>query len=174
MEEKMNFLQKADARLDAIGERLKDKEITLPTEMLGAALFLLFAAGMLLLMPSQVKISASDVVNGRAFPKLVLCVMLVCCVVLLIDGVRKRLKNEPIATCTLNLLTELKALIILAILFVTYLICKWTDLFVIGACFCSLSFLLYFRCKKPSYYAITLGISVLIWVAFRFGLGVRF
>ena len=33
---------------------------------------------------------------------------------------------------------------------------------------------IYFRCKKPSYYAVTLGLAVIIWVAFRFGLNVDF
>ena len=34
--------------------------------------------------------------------------------------------------------------------------------------------MMYFRCRKPSYYAITLGMAVAIWAAFRFGLGVSF
>ena len=37
-----------------------------------------------------------------------------------------------------------------------------------------LAFLVYFRCKKRSYYAITIGMAVLIWAAFRFGLNVKF
>ena len=74
----------------------------------------------------------------------------------------------------INLLVEVKALEILAILLLTYVICRVTDLFVAGAIFCSLAFLIYFRCRKLSYYAITLTVAVLIWIAFRFGLNVNF
>ena len=34
--------------------------------------------------------------------------------------------------------------------------------------------LFFFRCKKPLYYAIVLVAAVVIWAAFRFGLGVLF
>ena len=63
---------------------------------------------------------------------------------------------------------------ILAILVVTYLLSRFTDLFVVGAIFCCLGFLVYFRCKKPSYYVITIAIAVAIWAAFRFVLNVDF
>ena len=49
-----------------------------------------------------------------------------------------------------------------------------TDLFVVGAVFCALAFLLFFRCKKPLYYAITVSMAVLIWVVFHFVLNVSF
>ena len=51
---------------------------------------------------------------------------------------------------------------------------KVTDLFVIGALFCAVAFLVFFRCKKKSYYAITIGMAVAIWVVFRFVLNVSF
>ena len=66
------------------------------------------------------------------------------------------------------------ALVILAILVVSYLLARVTDLFVVGALVCSLGFLVYFRCRKPSYYAITLTLAVAIWAAFRFVLNVDF
>ena len=64
--------------------------------------------------------------------------------------------------------------IVMLVVIAAYLICKWTDLFVAGAVFCAVAFLVYFRCKKKLYYGITIGMAVLIWAAFRFGLGVRF
>ena len=74
----------------------------------------------------------------------------------------------------MNLLVEVKALVIMGILIVTYLLAKVTDLFVIGGLFCAVSFLVFFRCKKKSYYAITVSAAVLIWVVFRFVLSVNF
>ena len=113
-------------------------------------------------------------VNGRAFPNLLMLVMLVCCAALIIKEAVKLVRKQPIAWKTINLLVEVKALIILGILLVTFLLCKYTGLFVIGAVFCVLGFLVFFRCKKWSYYVITLALAVAIWCAFRFGLGVRF
>ena len=57
--------------------------------------------------------------------------------------------HRPTKTKTLNLLVETKALVIVLILVVTYLLAEVTDLFVVGAVFCALAFLVFFRCKKP-------------------------
>lgn len=163
-----------EERLNAIADRLKDKEIAVPTDLVGAVLFFVLGAVLLAVMPSQVPISENDVVNGRVFPRLLFILMMVCCGILIVQNLIKISKKEPLHTCTLNLLTEVKALIILAILFLTHLICQITDLFVVGALFCTVSFLVYFRCRKKSYYVLTMTLAVAIWAAFRFGLGVRF
>lgn len=174
MKQKKSLLARWDEMLDGTGEQLKNKEVTLPTDMIGAALFMILAIVMLVIMPKQVPVSETDVVNGRVFPTMLMVLMIICCGMLMVQNVIKMKKKEPLHTCTLNLLTEVKALIILAILFLTYLICKVTDLFVVGAVFCCLGFLTYFRCRKKLYYVITILLAVVIWAAFRFGLNVRF
>ena len=152
-----------EKKLDELAARMKEKEISIPTDLAGS-----------ILLPSQVPISENDVVNGRVFPKLLFSLMMICSAILIIQNVIKISKKQPVQVSTFNLLTEVKALMILAILFITYFICRITDLFVLGAVFCSIAFLVYFRCKKRSYYAITIGMAVLIWAAFRFGLNVKF
>lgn len=174
MKDKENVPVSWEARLDRIGENLKQKEVTLPTDMIGAGLFMLLGIVLLLVMPGQVPVSETDVVNGRVFPSILMILMIVCCGLLLVQNIIKIKKKEPLHTCTINLLTEVKALIILAVLFLTYVICRFTGLFVLGAVFCAIAFLVYFRCKKKLYYGITVGIAILIWAAFRFGLGVIF
>ncbi len=174
MKQEKSFLGRFNQKLDRAGEKLKGKEITLPTDMIGAGLFIVLAVVLLAIMPGQVPVSDTDVVNGQVFPMMLLVLMIACCGMLLIQNIIKMVKKEPLHTCTLNLLTEVKALIILAILLGTYFICKITDLFVAGAVFCCRGFLAYFRCGKKLYYAITIGLAVVIWAAFRFGLGVRF
>lgn len=174
MKQEKSFLDRLDERLDAAGERLKSKEITLPTDMIGAGLFMILAIALLAIMPNQVPISDADVVNGRVFPTMLMVLMIICCGLLLVQNMIKMMKKEPLHTCTLNLLIEVKALMILAILLGTYFVCKITDLFVVGAVFCCLGFLAFFRCRKKLYYAITIALAVVIWVAFRFGLNVRF
>lgn len=174
MKQEQSFLARWDGMLDAAGEKLRNKKITLPTDIIGAVLFMILAIALLAVMPNQVPVSETDVINGRVFPTMLMVLMIFCCGILLVQNIMKMVKKEPLHTCTLNLLTEVKALIILAILFVTYLICKVTDLFVLGAVFCCLGFLAYFRCRKKLYYAITISLAVVIWAAFRFGLNVRF
>ena len=164
-----------DEKRDTIGEKLSKKEMKLPIDIVTGVFFLLLGAVILLIMPKQVPVSDSDVINGQAFPTLLMAVMMICSgVVLAKELYNIFVKKMPPAMKNINLLVEVKALEILAILLLTYLICRVTDLFVVGAIFCSLAFLIYFRCRKLSYYAITLTVAVLIWIAFRFGLNVNF
>lgn len=164
-----------DAKRDEIGARLETKELALPTDLAAGILFLIFGAVVLLIMPAQVAVAETDVINGRAFPRLLMIVMMIFCGVLVIKEIYGFLvKKKPFTTKKINLLVEVKALEIMAILLLTFLICKLTNLFVIGACVCAFCFLVYFRCRKKSYYAITLTAAVLIWAAFRFALNVNF
>lgn len=169
-----NWVERMDARLDAIGDRLKDKEFSIPVDLVAGVVFFLFGVFILAVMPQQVVISETDVVNGRRFPTLLMYLMMFCCVLLVGKELYKLATKRPLTRKTISLLVEVKALVILLILVLTYVLCRVTDLFVVGALFCCLGFLMYFRCRKPSYYAITLGMAVAIWAAFRFGLGVSF
>lgn len=170
----MKWINEFHARMDRWGESLHKKELRIPIDLTVGVLFFLFALAILFVMPQQVVISEKDTVNGRAFPTLLMVVMMICCAMLVGKEIYKIITKQPLNWKVINLQTELKALVILAILVVTYLLCRFTDLFVVGAIFCCLGFLVYFRCKKPSYYAITLTLAVAIWAAFRFVLNVDF
>ena len=169
-----NWVNRFHDRLDAWGERLNKIEFRIPIDLTVGVLFLLFALGILFVMPEQVVISEKDVVNGRAFPSLLMFVMMLCCGMLVAKEIYKLVTKQPLNWKVINLQTELKALAILAILAITYLLCRARDLFVVGAVFCCLGFLVYFRCKKPSYYVITVTLAVVIWACFRFVLNVEF
>ena len=160
--------------MDAWGRKLHEKEIRIPIDLVTGVAFALFALVILLVMPDQVAISEKDVVNGRAFPTLLMTVMLLCCAMLIGKEVYKLATKQPLSWKVINVQVEIKALVILAILVGTWLLSRLTGLFVVGAVFCCLSFLLYFRCRKKSYYVITLALAVAIWAAFRFALGVDF
>lgn len=167
-------LDRLNARLDAIGRRLGEKELRIPVDLVTGIFFALFALGIFRVMPDQVVVSEKDVVNGRAFPTLLMAVMLLCCVMLTGKELYKLATKQPLAWKTINLLVEVKALVILLILGGAYFLSRLTGLFVVGGVFCCLGFLLYFRCRKPSYYIITVALAVGIWAAFRFVLGVDF
>lgn len=169
-----NFLDQFYHRLDTLGEKLQKKEMRIPVDLVSGVAFFLLALVVLWIMPAQVRISEKDVVDGRAFPTLLMVVMMICCGLLIAKELYKIATKKPLDWKTINLLVELKALVILAILLVTFILSQVTQLFVVGGIFCAVAFLLYFRCKKPSYYLITVGIAVAVWAVFRFVLGVEF
>lgn len=168
------WIERMDAWFDRTGEKLEKKEVRVPIDLVAGILFFIFGVFILAVMPSQVTVSDKDVVNGRVFPSMLMVVLMVCCVLLIVKEIYHLVRKEPLNTKTINLLVEIKAFIIFAILLVTFLISKYTGQFIIGALFCCLSFLLYFRCKKPSYYGITIGLAIVIWAAFRYLLKVNF
>ena len=168
------WVEQFNGRMDSWGRKLHEKEICIPVDLVTGVVFFLVGLGVLLVMPDQVAISEKDVVNGRAFPTLLTVVMLLCCAMLIGKELYKLATKQPLNWKVINIQVEIKALVILGILVVTYLLSKLTGLFVVGAVFCCLGFLLYFRCRKRSYYVITLVLAVAIWAAFRFALGVDF
>ena len=169
-----NFIANAEKKLDAWGEKLEKINVTYPSDLVTGILFFIVSVIVLLIMPQQVAISQKDLVNGRAFPTMLAYLMMAMSLLLTGGQVMKLITKKPLVTKTMNMLVEVKALVIMAILVITYLLAKVTDLFVLGGLFCAVSFLVFFRCKKKSYYAITVSAAILIWVVFRFVLNVNF
>ena len=168
------WVEQFNGRVDAWGRKLHEKEIRIPVDLVTGVVFFLVALVILLVMPDQVAVSEKDVVNGRAFPTMLMVVMMLCCAMLVAKELYKLATRQPLNWKVINVQIEMKALVILAILIGTWALSKITGLFVVGAVFCCLGFLLYFRCRKKSYYVITLALAVAIWAAFRFALGVDF
>ena len=77
------LIDRVDARLDAWGEALKGREFRFPSDLTAGVVFALVGLAMLLAMPSQVTATGGDVVDGRAFPTLLMVVMLACCAALI-------------------------------------------------------------------------------------------
>lgn len=163
-----------NSNMDSLGDRLRDKEIRVPIDLTAGIVAILFSLFIFAVMPDQVAISEKDVVNGRAFPTLLMSVMLICGIVLVGREILKLMRKQPLEWKVINVQTEAKALVIFLILSFTYFLSRLTGLFVIGAVFCCIGFLLYFRCRKKSYYALTITLAVIIWAVFRFVLNVDF
>lgn len=169
-----NFIANTEKKLDAWGEKLENINISYPSDLISGILFLVLSIVILAIMPQQVQISEKDLINGRAFPTMLAYLMMAMSVLLTGKELAKLVTKKPLEMKTMNALVEVKAILIMGILLVTYLLAKLTDLFVIGGVFCAVAFLVFFRCKKKSYYAITLTAAVMIWVVFRFVLNVDF
>lgn len=170
----MSLLTPLNNKFNEIGSKLKEKEFNFPVDIWAGIVVLAVGLFIYLTIPAQIEVSPKDPVNGRVFPQLITILMMICAGILIGKECIKVFKGEPLSVKKLNLLVEVKALIIFLILVATYLICKYTDLFVLGAVFCAIAFLIYFKSEKLSYYIITVALAVLIWVAFKFGLGVNF
>ncbi len=166
--------EKKEATANPETTSIFEKSFRIPIDFTAALVFALFAVGMLLLMPSQIKVGQNEVVNGRNFSQLLMVLILIGSVLICGQETQKIIKKKPIAYKTIDLGTELRALVIMGILFGFHLINVYTGLFVVGGCFSSMGFLLFFKCKKPLYYVITLGMTVGIWALFRYFLNVRF
>ena len=169
-----DFIANAEKKLDAWGEKLEKINISYPADLATGIIFLAISVIVLLIMPNQVSISEKDLVNGRAFPTMLAYLMMAMSLLLIGTELSKLITKKPMVMKTMNALVEAKALVLIAILVVTYLLAKVADLFVLGGLFCAVSFLVFFRCKKKSYYAITVSAAILIWVVFRFVLNVNF
>ena len=172
--ENKGFMAALDAKLDAIGDKLKKKEWKVPTDLLGGVIFLVFGLLMLYIIPLQIEVKKKELVNGQAFPKLLMYIMIACSIVLIVNQVIMMLRKEPVKTTTINLLVEVKAVLIFLSMIVFWLVAEKTGNFAIGSAVFGVLMLFFFRCKKPLYYAIVLVAAVAIWAAFRFGLGVLF
>ena len=172
--ENKGFMAALDAKLDAIGDKLKKKEWKVPTDLLGGVVFLVFGLLMLYIIPLQIEVKKKELVNGQAFPKLLMYIMIACAIVLIVNQVIKMLRKEPVKTTTINLLVLVKAVLIFLAMIVFWLVAEKTGNFAIGSAVFGVLMLFFFRCKKPLYYAIVLVAAVAIWAAFRFGLGVLF
>lgn len=169
-----DWIKNIEEKLDSMGAKLAKKEITIPTDLAAAIVFLVAGIVLLLVIPSQVTVGKDEVVSGAAFPTYLCYIMIAGSVLVGAQNIIKMIRKEPVETKTINALVEVKALIIFGILVVFWLICSLTELSVLGALWCAVAFLLFFRCKKKGYYIITVAFAVGIWAAFRFILNVNF
>lgn len=165
---------KLQTKKNKLGLSCLPNTITFPVNLVLGSLLSLIGLILLFNLDTQISIGDHDVVSGRAFPRLLLLIILACSAFLIIRDAIKLYRKEELEYKTISLEVELRAFIIFLILVGTYLIAFLSDLFILGALFCVFSFLGFFKCRKLSYYLICLTAVSLIWAAFYFGLKVRF
>ncbi|AEV29312.1 hypothetical protein SpiGrapes_1502 [Sphaerochaeta pleomorpha str. Grapes] len=168
----IEFIKKLDHKIDATAERIKDRKIRFYPTIVGPIVFIVFSVVVLALMPGQIKIQPNMSINARTFPSILTYLILGSSSVLLIkDGV-KLIRKIPVEKLELELLTELKALILLFLLMLYALMMK-TIGFIAGSVIYSILMLYYFRVKNWKYYTIVVASAIAIGIIFRFVLNVR-
>ncbi|MCI6662947.1 MAG: tripartite tricarboxylate transporter TctB family protein [Treponema sp.] len=166
------FFQRIDSWLDATGEKLEKKKIRLYVDIITPIIFIIFAVAVLLAMPSQIALLSSSSINERSFPTLLMFLIIICGVVLLGKEIFNIVAKKKVNIVETTALVEVKALIILGILVLYWLLMGLIG-FIISSILLGLAMLMFFRVKKPSYYIIVSVVAVLIGVFFRYVLNVR-
>ena len=166
------FLQRIDSWLDATGEKLEKKKVRLYVDIITPIIFIIFAVAVLLAMPKQIALLSSGSINERSFPTLLMLLIIICGVVLLIKEIYNIISKKKANIVETTVLVEVKALIILGILVLYWLLMGLIG-FIISSILLGLAMLMFFRVKKPSYYIIVSVVAVLIGVFFRYVLNVR-
>lgn len=166
------FFQRIDSWLDATGEKLEKKKIRLYVDIIAPIIFIIFAVAVLLAMPSQIALLSSSSINERSFPTLLMFLIIICGVVLLGKEIFNIVSKKKVNIVETTALVEVKALIILGILVLYWLLMGLIG-FIISSILLGLAMLMFFRVKKVSYYIIVSVVAVLIGVFFRYVLNVR-
>ncbi|MBO7175668.1 MAG: tripartite tricarboxylate transporter TctB family protein [Treponema sp.] len=166
------FFQRIDSWLDATGEKLEKKKIRLYVDIITPIIFIIFAVAVLLAMPSQIALLSSSSINERSFPTLLMFLIIICGVVLLGKEIFNIISKKKANIVETTALVEVKALIILGILVLYWLLMGLIG-FIISSILLGLAMLMFFRVKKVSYYIIVSVVAVLIGVFFRYVLNVR-
>ena len=166
------FLQRIDSWLDATGEKLEKKKVRLYVDIITPIIFIIFAVAVLLAMPKQIALLSSGSINERSFPTLLMFLIIICGVVLLGKEIFNIISKKKANIVETTALVEVKALIILGILVLYWLLMGLIG-FIISSILLGLAMLMFFRVKKVSYYIIVSVVAVLIGVFFRYVLNVR-
>ena len=123
-------------------------------------------------MPSQIKIQPDRAITARTFPGGLAMIMMGGAILNIGKDILKIIKKERIPMTELDLLTEVRALILL-LFFVLYALLMPVAGFMISSAIYSILMLFYFRVKDVKYYIIVISSAVIISLLFKNVLNVR-
>lgn len=166
------FFQRVDSWLDATGEKLEKKTMRLYIDIIGPIVMMAFAGAVLFLMPSQINVLATGSITERSFPILLMILILAGGTFLLVKEIFNIAVKKKANVVETNLLVEVKALIILAILALFWLLLEVVG-FAISSIVMGMLMLLFFRVKKIHYYVIVAATALIITFFFQYVLNVR-
>lgn len=166
------FIQRIDSWLDATGEKLEQKTVRLYVNIIAPVVFIAFAVAVLVMMPSQIALLSGSSINERTFPTMLMLLIIGCGLVLLAKEIFNIVTKKNVTVVETSLLVEVKALIILGIMALYWLLMGVIG-FTASSILMGIMMLLFFRVKKVSYYIIVSVVAVAISVFFQYVLNVR-
>ena len=164
-------VRQLETSIDRIADSLHGKTLKFYPSIVGSIIFIVLSLAIFWWMPSQIKIQPGAI-TARTFPSLMAGIMLACSLVVLLREIVKIVRKQPLVVSELNLLTEMKALIILS-LFVVFAVLAELIGFIPSSVIYSILMLVYFRIKKWSYYLIVSLSAIVIGLAFQNLLNVK-
>lgn len=168
----MKFLLDMFDNIEGWERKHADTKIIVYPDMVGALLFMVFSTSMLVLMPTQIKVTESGAINARTFPGLLLWGMLVLSSVVFLVELVRIVFHKPCTRIEIALVAEVRALAILSML-VLYLVLLRSLGFIVSSCLFSVFMTGFFRVRKPSYYLVGLICALTIGFIFQVVLHVR-
>nr|WP_319473911.1 tripartite tricarboxylate transporter TctB family protein [uncultured Sphaerochaeta sp.] len=166
------LMQSIDACFTHLGEKLEGKQMRFYPSLVGPILFLLMGIAGFLIMPFQVKKQEGMATTARTFPSLLLWVIVGGAILLLLQEIAKIIRKQPIQVVYLDLLTEIKAVVILALLVLYALLIPVLG-FIITSILFGIGMLVFFRIRKWNYYVIVTIAALSIGLLFQVVLNVR-
>ncbi len=168
----MKLIDSIDKWLDDTGEKLGKKTIRYNPDLIGAVLMFGLSVAFLLMMPSQIKLTETSTINARTFPRLVFMIVLVLSVLLFFKEIAKIVLKKGSASRELNLLVEVRALIIFVFIAMYYLLLEPIG-FIASSIVFGICMTAYFRVRKWYYYAIVAACAIAVGLVFQYVLHVR-
>ncbi|MDC7240507.1 MAG: tripartite tricarboxylate transporter TctB family protein [Spirochaetales bacterium] len=161
-----------DAFLDHCAGLLEGRTLKLYPGPAGSVLFLAIGALILVLMPTQINVRTEYGINARTFPSMLAWIMIAGALINLMGyGIKILQKSKP-DCIELDLLTEVKALILLLFLVLFAVLMPLVG-FSIASVIYSILMLLFFRIKDWKYYLLVTFLALGIGFLFKNLLNVR-
>ncbi|MGE4584852.1 MAG: tripartite tricarboxylate transporter TctB family protein [Sphaerochaeta sp.] len=172
MKSVLQVLRSLDEKLTEWGRILEGKTVRFHPSLVGPVLFLAIGILGFVVMPSQVKIQEGNATTARTFPTLMLLIIIVCSVILLAREVLNIIRGQEQNVVILDLLTEVKALLLLVMLLLYTLLIPVLG-FILTSMLFGFAMLVFFRIRKWSYYLIVTLAALGIGLLFQVVLNVR-
>lgn len=167
-----SFFNRIDAAIDNAAGKLENRTIKFNQNIIGSIVFIALSSFGLFLTPSQIRVTEKGSVNAQTFPKLLLEIILVCSIAILILEISKIIRKKQTEKKEINILTEIRALILLCLM-VGYLLLLKPIGFILSSILFGLGMLGYFRIRKWWYYLIIIVAGIVIGLVFQNLLHVR-
>lgn len=144
-------------------------KVKLNSNMITGVLFLIVSVALHILIPSQIRTYETSAVTAATVPTLLIRGMILCSVILLVQGILSREKTEYTisgAIFTRENLLRLKPVIYIAMLIAYALLLPHIG-FIISSLLLSNGILLYFGARKWWFYAIASANVIVAYFAFQ-------
>lgn len=136
-------------------------------DLVGSIVFLIFSLVLWFLIPYQIKVTEDDeLITAQTFPRLVIGLMILCCVILFIKEVIKLIRKQPTKMAELDFTRETRSLVVVLLLVVYWGLLHWLP-FIVSSTIFSVLLLIFFQCKNWKYYAIVIAVIVSVSLFFQ-------